>query len=46
MWLQAFDEGPWPRMTGRQRGRLLSRLADLMEVYILVFSHAMLLLPP
>lgn len=29
---QAFDEGPWPRMTGEQRGRVLYRLADLIEV--------------
>ena len=30
--LQAFDEGPWPRMSGRHRGTLMKRLADLMEV--------------
>jgi acyl-CoA reductase-like NAD-dependent aldehyde dehydrogenase len=29
---KAFDEGPWPRMTGEQRGRVLLRLADLVEV--------------
>ncbi len=29
---QAFDEGPWPRMTGEQRARVLLRLADLVEV--------------
>lgn len=28
---KAFDEGPWPRMTGEQRGRVLLRLADLVE---------------
>ncbi|KAG2485836.1 hypothetical protein HYH03_015419 [Edaphochlamys debaryana] len=28
---RAFDEGPWPRMTGKERGRLLYRLADAME---------------
>ncbi|KAL4449498.1 hypothetical protein ABPG77_007142 [Micractinium sp. CCAP 211/92] len=28
---QAFDEGPWPRMTGEQRARVLLRLADLVE---------------
>ncbi len=28
---RAFDEGPWPRMTGRERGRYLRRVADLLE---------------
>ncbi len=28
---RAFDEGPWRRMNARQRGRLLYRLADLIE---------------
>jgi len=28
---KAFDEGPWPRMSGRQRGEVLNRLADHME---------------
>jgi aminomuconate-semialdehyde/2-hydroxymuconate-6-semialdehyde dehydrogenase len=27
----AFDEGPWPRMGFAERGRLLHKLADLME---------------
>ncbi|GFR53001.1 hypothetical protein Agub_g15693, partial [Astrephomene gubernaculifera] len=27
----AFDNGPWPRMTAKERGRLLYRLADAME---------------
>ncbi len=27
----AFDEGPWPRMGFAERGRLLNRLADLLE---------------
>lgn len=27
----AFDEGAWPRMSGKQRGRVLSKLADLIE---------------
>ncbi len=32
-WLvQAFDRGPWPRMHGRERGQILYKLADLMEV--------------
>jgi coniferyl-aldehyde dehydrogenase len=28
---KAFDEGPWRRMSGYERGRLLSGLADLIE---------------
>lgn len=28
---KAFDEGPWPRMTAKQRGRILQKFADLME---------------
>jgi phenylacetaldehyde dehydrogenase len=28
---KAFDEGPWPRMTASQRGKLMWKLADLME---------------
>ncbi len=28
---RAFDEGPWPRMGFAERGRLLHRLADLLE---------------
>jgi aminomuconate-semialdehyde/2-hydroxymuconate-6-semialdehyde dehydrogenase len=28
---RAFDSGPWPRMGATERGRLLHRLADLME---------------
>jgi len=27
---RAFDEGPWPRMSARERGRLIRRLADLL----------------
>jgi betaine-aldehyde dehydrogenase len=27
----AFDAGPWPRMSGMERGAALSRLADLLE---------------
>mmetsp|Transcript_25564 Transcript_25564/g.31018 ORF Transcript_25564/g.31018 Transcript_25564/m.31018 type:complete len:525 (+) Transcript_25564:89-1663(+) len=27
----AFDEGPWPKMGGRERGKLLNKLADLLE---------------
>ncbi|XP_010466859.1 PREDICTED: aldehyde dehydrogenase family 2 member C4 [Camelina sativa] len=27
----AFDHGPWPRMTGFERGRLMNKFADLIE---------------
>ena len=29
---EAYDEGPWPRMSGYERGRIIFRLADLLEV--------------
>jgi aldehyde dehydrogenase (NAD+) len=28
---KAFEEGPWPKMTASERGRLLYKLADLIE---------------
>lgn len=28
---KAFEEGPWPSMTGAQRGKLLRKLAELLE---------------
>ena len=28
---KAFDEGPWPRINASERGRLLNKLADLIE---------------
>ena len=28
---KAFDSGPWPKMSGTQRGNLLYKLADLLE---------------
>src|SRR5579883_3336356 len=28
---QAFESGPWPKLTPSQRGRLLLKLADLIE---------------
>src|SRR5215467_13620671 len=28
---KAFESGPWPRMSAAERGRLLNRLADLVE---------------
>lgn len=27
----AFDEGPWPRMSGYERGRIMNKLADLID---------------
>lgn len=30
---RAFDEGPWPRMGYGERGRILHRLADLIEAH-------------
>jgi aminomuconate-semialdehyde/2-hydroxymuconate-6-semialdehyde dehydrogenase len=30
---RAFDGGPWPRMTPDERGRVLHRLADLLEAH-------------
>ncbi|MGO9782055.1 MAG: aldehyde dehydrogenase family protein [Streptosporangiaceae bacterium] len=29
----AFDEGPWPRMSGRERARILHKAADLIRVH-------------
>jgi len=31
---RAFDEGPWPRMNARDRGRLMHALCDLIEAEI------------
>ncbi|PSC69329.1 aldehyde dehydrogenase [Micractinium conductrix] len=28
---KAFDEGPWPRMSGKQRGKILIKIAELIE---------------
>jgi phenylacetaldehyde dehydrogenase len=27
----AFDEGPWPKMSGRERARILHKAADLVR---------------
>jgi len=35
----AFDKGPWPRMTGPQRERIMLRLADLLEQNATEFSQ-------
>jgi betaine-aldehyde dehydrogenase len=31
---RAFDDGPWPRMTGAERGAVLTRMADLIAARI------------
>eukprot|EP00253_Pinus_taeda_P007726 PITA_07726 len=31
---KAFDKGPWPRMSGYERGRFLNKYADLVEQHI------------
>src|SRR5262245_47837238 len=36
---KAFDEGPWRKMTGSQRGRLLVKLADLIEQHLEEFAE-------
>ena len=38
MSMQAFDHGPWPRFTGRHRGILMNKLADLMQVTTRIWS--------
>eukprot|EP01018_Ginkgo_biloba_P023245 Gb_16619 [translate_table: standard] len=30
----AFDNGPWPRMPGYERGRIMSKYADLIEEHL------------
>jgi phenylacetaldehyde dehydrogenase len=36
---KAFDAGPWPRMTGPQRERIMLRLADLLEANAIEISE-------
>ena len=36
---RAFDEGPWRRMSGRERGRILFKLADLIEANLEQFAQ-------
>jgi phenylacetaldehyde dehydrogenase len=36
---KAFDTGPWRKMTGSQRGRLLVKLADLVEQHLEQFAE-------
>src|SRR5271157_1828640 len=35
---KAFDSGPWPRMTASERGRLMWKLADLLEAHTEEFA--------
>src|SRR5262249_29043908 len=36
---KAFDDGPWRRLTGSQRGRLLWKLAELVEQHLEEFAE-------
>ncbi len=36
---KAFDEGPWPRMTASERGRLMWKLADLIDAHNEEFGY-------
>src|ERR1700761_9584765 len=36
---QAFERGPWRRMSASERGRLLNRLADLIEKHSDELAH-------
>src|SRR5262247_4313870 len=36
---RAFDEGPWRKMTGSQRGRLMWKLAGLIEDHLEEFAE-------
>ncbi len=36
---EAFDKGPWSRMTGSERGRLLWKLAGLIETHLEEFAE-------
>eukprot|EP00210_Caulerpa_lentillifera_P009161 g8734.t1 len=31
---KAFDEGPWPKMSGRARGKVMYKFADLLEKHV------------
>ncbi|XP_021741567.1 aldehyde dehydrogenase family 2 member C4-like [Chenopodium quinoa] len=31
---EAFDHGPWPRMSGYERGRVMMKFADLIEEHV------------
>jgi betaine-aldehyde dehydrogenase len=36
---QAFDHGPWPRLSHRERAGYLSRMADAIEARATLFGH-------
>ncbi|MGA2413465.1 MAG: aldehyde dehydrogenase family protein [Candidatus Sulfotelmatobacter sp.] len=36
---RAFDRGPWRRMTASERGRLIWKLADLLEEHVEEFAY-------
>src|SRR6266849_701363 len=36
---KAFDQGPWRRMTASQRGRLIWKLADLIDAHTEEFGY-------
>ncbi|MBT9332230.1 aldehyde dehydrogenase family protein [Paracidobacterium acidisoli] len=36
---RAFDDGPWPKMTPSQRGRMIWKLADLLEERLEEFAE-------
>src|ERR1700731_1464764 len=36
---KAFDQGPWRRMTASERGRLIWKLADLLEAHTEEFGY-------
>jgi phenylacetaldehyde dehydrogenase len=36
---RAFDEGPWSKMSPSQRGRLISKLGDLLEQHLEEFAE-------
>src|SRR5258708_7304881 len=36
---RAFDQGPWPRLTASERGRLIWKLADLLESHTEEFAY-------
>jgi phenylacetaldehyde dehydrogenase len=36
---KAFDQGPWRRLTASERGRLIYKLADLLEQHTEEFAY-------
>jgi aldehyde dehydrogenase (NAD+) len=36
---KAFDKGPWPRMSGRERGQILYKFADILEEHAEELAH-------